>query len=98
MMEEVRNPIKSASWNSNSTFAAETGLNKDGKLPRETEIQQGETAHIVAGTHAPHQDHGSPAGNPAAANRVSRLELKPWWRSYGMTDEDRAVAVSWTIE
>jgi hypothetical protein len=29
---------------------------------------------------------------------VSRLELKPWWRSYGMTDEDRAVAVSWTIE
>jgi hypothetical protein len=29
---------------------------------------------------------------------VSRLELKSWWRSYGMTDEDRAVAVSWTIE
>jgi hypothetical protein len=29
---------------------------------------------------------------------VSRLELKPWWRSYGMTEEDRAVAVSWTIE
>jgi hypothetical protein len=29
---------------------------------------------------------------------VSRLELKPRWCSYGMTDEDRAVAVSWTIE
>jgi hypothetical protein len=29
---------------------------------------------------------------------VSRLELKPRWRSYGMTEEDRAVAVSWTIE
>jgi hypothetical protein len=29
---------------------------------------------------------------------VSRPELKPWWRYYGMTEEDRAVAVSWTIE
>jgi hypothetical protein len=34
----------------------------------------------------------------ANSDVVSRLELKPWWRSYGMIDEDRAVAVSWTIE
>jgi hypothetical protein len=30
--------------------------------------------------------------------RVSRLELKPRWRSYDMTEEDRALTVSWTIE
>jgi hypothetical protein len=33
-----------------------------------------------------------------ALKNVSCLELKPLWRSYRMTDEDRAVAVSWTIE
>ena len=37
-------------------------------------------------------------GGVAVGILVSRLELKPWWRSYGMTEEDRAVAVSWTIE
>jgi hypothetical protein len=41
---------------------------------------------------------GSDAEERKASLSVSRLELKPWWRSYGMTDEDRAVAVSWTIE
>jgi hypothetical protein len=33
-----------------------------------------------------------------AGAQLCQLELKPWWRSYGMTEEDRAVAVSWTIE
>jgi hypothetical protein len=35
---------------------------------------------------------------PFGSNFVSRFELKPRWRSHGMTDEDRVVAVSWTIE
>jgi hypothetical protein len=33
-------------------------------------------------------------GGTSESSSVSRLELKPWWRSYGMTEEDRAVAVS----
>ncbi|RSH80074.1 hypothetical protein EHS25_007343 [Saitozyma podzolica] len=40
----------------------------------------------------------SPRPSRPSRISVSRLELKPWWRSFGMTDEDRAVAVSWTIE
>ncbi|RSH85501.1 hypothetical protein EHS25_004897 [Saitozyma podzolica] len=72
MMEEVRNPIKSAGWKPHSTFAGDMGLNKSGKPPLEThvKVQPGDNAHISAGTHAPHQDEVGLAVNPAAANHV----------------------------
>lgn len=52
MMEEVGSPRKSAGWVPHSTFAAELGLTKEGKLPVETheKVNSGETAHIAAGT------------------------------------------------
>jgi hypothetical protein len=70
MMEEVANPIKSAKWKPHSTYAAELGINKEGKLPLETheKVSPGETAHIVAGTHALHLDEADAINNvPAAA-------------------------------
>lgn len=58
MMEEIGRPRLSPSWKPHSTYAAEMGLNNEGKLPVEQHEKQiaGEKAHIVAGTHALHQD------------------------------------------
>ncbi|GFZ45611.1 High-affinity glucose transporter RGT2 [Saitozyma sp. JCM 24511] len=74
MMEEVRNPIKSASWKPHSTFAADAGLTREGKLPVDT----AEKAHLHAGTHhlggehVLHEGDVAPAAplNPEAANQV----------------------------
>jgi hypothetical protein len=70
MMEEVRNPIKSAGWKPHSTFAADMGLNKSGEPPLEThvKVQPRDNAHVGAGTHAPHGDQVALAVNPAAAS------------------------------
>jgi SP family sugar:H+ symporter-like MFS transporter len=74
MMEEVRNPIKSASWKPHSTFAADAGLTREGKLPVDT----AEKKHLHAGTHhlggehVLHEGDVAPAAplNPEAANQV----------------------------
>ncbi|EIW69408.1 hypothetical protein TREMEDRAFT_56909 [Tremella mesenterica DSM 1558] len=60
MMEEA-SPRQSASWKPHSTFAANSGLAKDGKLALEQHEKTagGEKAHL-AGTHALHQDETVP--------------------------------------
>jgi len=58
MMEEVGSPRKSPGWRPNASYAAEMGLNHDGKLPVETreKMQTGEKAHIAAGQQALHTE------------------------------------------
>ncbi|GFZ47567.1 High-affinity glucose transporter SNF3, partial [Saitozyma sp. JCM 24511] len=68
MMEEVRNPIKSAGWKPHSTFAAGMGLDMTGKTPSE-KVHPGENPHIGAGPHALQEEVALDV-NPAAANQV----------------------------
>jgi SP family sugar:H+ symporter-like MFS transporter len=68
MMEEVRNPIKSAGWKPHSTFAAGMGLDMSGTTPPE-KVHPRENAHIGAGPHALQEEVPLDV-NPAAANQV----------------------------
>jgi SP family sugar:H+ symporter-like MFS transporter len=68
MMEEVRNPIKSAGWKPHSTFAAGMGLDMTGKTPSE-KVHPGENPHMGTGPHAL-QEEVALYVSPAAANQV----------------------------